>query len=800
MENDWDNVVLKKHYGNSKVYAHMQLCTLKDGVNTEGCPAFCKKLTGENKGKYMVCMICKDVLEKPLGDCLVKCRPGDTSNGTTHLNGSHHKKYLAELEKAKEEETKKKMRGKNKEEESKKRKRDGSMDSFLSSAAASKSSTKKSEYKKRVAAETNQLIHEFVNNGAHPDTVVTDDDFRKLINHLIEHGQDLKGYYQHMGQRKYVNIEEAKFDDLIEQVSELIREIREWYVQKTGRRVRFISVSHDVWDGKRKKINGVSLFFVHPETLEVYRIPIGLAPPLGADAQKLFRTCKEALDRVGVEEEDIFRPVNDNCATAKKTGRLLLCDGDEEEQQEQPDGSCDMHFGNLYTGLALSLVTRTSGGRVVNRWAPFQDLLRDAKKMAKWLCDKKNKRYEQYENAMSTSGGTRVLRIPNETRVAGVLLLLQDLLCSFHTICEYGHKCTAFSSLVLTRRQWQQLAEFEAIIRAAYTLCFESQGDRPEVSAEMTYRLANVNMTYQDETRFNVVNLNAAKWPATTPFNDLPTVHMTTDAGQDPELSPMSDHSVELTGRLVTSYEEYFSEPNLDRCAAMIAHPLFAGSGFEELKIIREEEGDGDTLFEAASEFFLEAMVKTTEDESSPAGAAADASTVDTVEDEPSTANPPSTRREKLKKRRLDSRKNKASSSQDESKEDRAKKAFNEYMEAARSFDATEELKKQCSRMEKNASEIDWARVKDEDLLYISSKFDVLEWWNTVGAGKYPNVLVAALPILGLPASNAFQERIFSACTWHDDPLNQSLHTDRFEKKVLLGVNKDFRKGKGKSS
>ena len=90
---------------------------------------------------------------------------------------------------------------------SKKRKKDTSIDSFMSPAATSSSSmaTKKSEYKKRVATETNQLIHEFVNNGAHPDTVVTNGDFRALIDHLIEHGQDLKGHYKHMGQRKYVS-------------------------------------------------------------------------------------------------------------------------------------------------------------------------------------------------------------------------------------------------------------------------------------------------------------------------------------------------------------------------------------------------------------------------------------------------------------------------------------------------------------------------------------------------------------------------------------------------------------------
>ena len=95
--------------------------------------------------------------------------------------------------------------------------------------------------------------------------------------------------------------------------------------------------------------------------------------------------------------------------------------------------------------------------------------------------------------------------------------------------------------------------------------------------------------------------------------------------------------------------------------------------------------------------------------------------------------------------------------------------------------------------MSKNQSNIDWIRVKSGDLLHISSNFDVLEWWKTVGVMKHPAALVAALSILALPASNAFQERVFSACTWHDDPLNQSLHNVRFERKFLLGLNADFR-------
>ena len=43
--------------------------------------------------------------------------------------------------------------------------------------------------------------------------------------------------------------------------------------------------------------------------------------------------------------------------------------------------------------------------------------------------------------------------------------------------------------------------------------------------------------------------------------------------------------------------------------------------------------------------------------------------------------------------------------------------------------------------------------------------------------------------IIALPPSNAFLERIFSACTWFDDPLRQKLQDKRFEMAVLIAVN-----------
>ena len=130
-----------------------------------------------------------------------------------------------------------------------------------------------------------------------------------------------------------------------------------------------------------------------------------------------------------MKENDAFRSANDDCSTAKRMDRLLLCDSDEEEQEETPDRSCDMHFANLHSRLTLSLVMLSSRGNVINRWAQFQNLWMPYKKMSKWFCDRKNESYEMCENMMIDSGGTRVLHLPNETRVSRVLLLLQDLLC-----------------------------------------------------------------------------------------------------------------------------------------------------------------------------------------------------------------------------------------------------------------------------------------------------------------------------------------------------------------------------------
>ena len=86
-------------------------------------------------------------------------------------------------------------------------------------------------------------------------------------------------------------------------------------------RLPFICVGQDGWDGKNKKIFGVSIFLVHPGTLKIFHIPVALVSELEQGAKVLCETTLVALKYVGVEAADIVCSVNDNCTPAIDSGR-----------------------------------------------------------------------------------------------------------------------------------------------------------------------------------------------------------------------------------------------------------------------------------------------------------------------------------------------------------------------------------------------------------------------------------------------------------------------------------------------
>jgi hypothetical protein len=436
--------------------------------------------------------------------------------------------------------------------------------------------------------------------------------------------------------------------------------------------------------------------------------------------------------------------------------------------------------------LALSLVERRVNNKVVNYWPPFQDLYKQVKKCANYVCDKKNKRFEDYQKKLLINQQMDVIMInmPATTRVSGALLLIQDFLRSMHALLFYATKTDGFESICLARSQCKQLAEFEAIMRKAHLLGFQVQTDRPEVAAELPLLLTLLITHYTEDTEYEVVD-TSQDWSPSTKFEDLPRRTMTIcedDASDDMPL--MSSNSRVLVEKYIQSYEEYFGEGkvNPDRLLAQITHPFLGTDGFDELEILRPD--DGKDLRTQAKDLLKNEILGRIKHVQTTSSTTEAEEEVDTATEAGSKS-----KLDRKKEMKLLRRMNAEKATTSNNLEERAEKAVNKF--AGLYFDTEKELKAQYERMDKDPSSIDWEKVTGDepDILYISSIFDVLEWWKSVGRDKHPLVYTVALSIIALPASNAFLERIFSTCTRFDDPLRNRLKAKRFEMTVLLAVN-----------
>jgi hypothetical protein len=82
-------------------------------------------------------------------------------------------------------------------------------------------------------------------------------------------------------------------------------------------------------------------------------------------------------------------------------------------------------------------------------------------------------------------------------------------------------------------------------------------------------------------------------------------------------------------------------------------------------------------------------------------------------------------------------------------------------------------------------SEMD-AYLKEDKL---DMRVDLLSWWKTVGSLKYPRVAKMARQYLGIPATSAGVERLFSKCGRAYACLSQSTKDSTLEARMFAGIN-----------
>ena len=223
--------------------------------------------------------------------------------------------------------------------------------------------------------------------------------------------------------------------------------------------------------------------------------------------------------------------LNPKILTNNHYSRTSILEGSESDKKG-PNGTCDVHLANLHVGLALTIVERKEGGRVVNKWKDFHDLQGRMKEMVKYVCGKRNKsKFEEYKDALKiVRQGVICINLPNETRVAGVITLIKECLRSMNALQYFSEKNAGFHDKVLDRHEWKTIAQIEGVIAESAKFCFTTQSNRVETAGETIIQLLHLKELYETQKVFSVVNVNASEeWPATKSFDELPRVKMAVD-------------------------------------------------------------------------------------------------------------------------------------------------------------------------------------------------------------------------------------------------------------------------------
>ena len=76
-----------------------------------------------------------------------------------------------------------------------------------------------------------------------------------------------------MDWRGSATIEEDEFNDLIGKITNIIDDVRKWHADIAGKCVRFVTISHKFWDGKRERQTGFHYFSCVQEHLRFTESP-----------------------------------------------------------------------------------------------------------------------------------------------------------------------------------------------------------------------------------------------------------------------------------------------------------------------------------------------------------------------------------------------------------------------------------------------------------------------------------------------------------------------------------------------
>lgn len=425
-------------------------------------------------------------------------------------------------------------------------------------------------------------VHCFVNDTGMAQRTVENPVFRKMLNsaYLIGKSDGSNAKDVLMGRAMLTTIRKSSISHITSTVKQTMQICRYWFRQKTGKDHPFVSICHDIWDGKCQELLGICITFTYPISYKIFKVSLGLCSTKGKGAETVAAETIRILHKFGIYQTDLYRPVNDTTNSALKAGRLIV--GSDKS------GSCGMHQCELITKHATGQAVRRHNRVEVDSFPECEALRLKAKKFCSWLINKKSKsRLRAYNEFTSIGGKSKPIKltVPNDTRVSGVMTMYQNLLRSYCDLTYYlEDECCPndLKQLALSSDEWQQISEIEAVLRSTKILSFNLQTNFPGAISVaplmICYAKHCICQTIERNELASIVDVRNHRsrrnsdWSSgDKTFHELPKYKQPLT-----QCSPIANR---LAQRLVNEYDCYFKEIDDDTKIAMMCNPLMAYHG-----------------------------------------------------------------------------------------------------------------------------------------------------------------------------------------------------------------------------
>ena len=223
-----------------------------------------------------------------------------------------------------------------------------------------------------------QAIYECINDLGFPSSTVEKPVFHALLETVHCNAKLISSKDLEISNKLLSSIHLQSFNEFVQLRSMLICNVWTWYEELCGKTTPFATLCHDVWNGIKKDVLGLSLMFADLHDGNVYCIPLGLITAQGHTTCQVCDLSVALLSCFGVQADtDLFGTVNDNTNSAVLARKYIL--------NRQGESKCDMHITDLILKHTTGLVICTKNRVTVDSNPSFIAIYNKFHEFTNWL-------------------------------------------------------------------------------------------------------------------------------------------------------------------------------------------------------------------------------------------------------------------------------------------------------------------------------------------------------------------------------------------------------------------------------